>query len=149
MHCFVPGKPQLITKHNSKNLEKMRVSQRYTKGGVRVNDALDPVGERERGPGKRVKGPKRLSPCHSSKNATKEEMRERIYFSVAERAEGISRGDGKKMELNLAFVGRRSQAIFQRSKISLALRLSFHKDFQELESRGEEAEESLCLLRSL
>jgi hypothetical protein len=59
MHCFVPGKPQLITKHNSKNLEKMRVSQRYTKGGVRVNDALDPVGERERGPGKRVKGPKR------------------------------------------------------------------------------------------
>jgi hypothetical protein len=76
-------------------------------------------------------------------------MSETVYFSVAKRAEGISRGDGKKMELNLAFVGRRSQAIFQRSKISLALRLSFHKDFQELESRGEEAEESLCLLRSL
>jgi hypothetical protein len=55
----------------------------------------------------------------------------------------------KKMELNLAFVGRRSQAIFQRSKISLALRLSFHKDFQELESRGEEAVESLWLFRSL
>jgi hypothetical protein len=68
---------------------------------------------------------------------------------VLQRGQRESEGGMEKMELNLAFVGRRSQAIFQRSKISLELRLSFHKDFQELESRGEEAEESLWLFRSL
>jgi hypothetical protein len=68
---------------------------------------------------------------------------------VLQRRQRESEGGMEKMELNLAFVGRRSQAILQRSKISLELRLSFHKDFQDLESRGEEAEESLWLFRSL
>jgi hypothetical protein len=42
-----------------------------------------------------------------------------------------------------------SQAIFKRNKISLALSLSFHRDFQELGSRGEEAKENLRLLINL
>jgi hypothetical protein len=43
---------------------------------MRVNNGFDPIGERKRGPDKRVKGPKRLSPNYSSKNASKEKMRE-------------------------------------------------------------------------
>jgi hypothetical protein len=44
---------------------------------------------------------------------------------------------------SLALVGRISQVIFQRKRMSLAFNLSFHKDFQNLGSRGEKVEEIL------
>jgi hypothetical protein len=47
------------------------------------------------------------------------------------------------MGFSLVFVGRISQAIFQRKRISLAFNLSFHKDFQIFGSRGEREEEVL------
>jgi hypothetical protein len=50
---------------------------------------------------------------------------------------------------NLVFVGRTFQAIFQRNKTSLAFRLSFQRDFQELDSRRDETEEILGLLINL
>jgi hypothetical protein len=50
---------------------------------------------------------------------------------------------------NLVLVGRTFQAIFQRNKRSLALRFSFQRDFQLLDSIGEEMEENLGLLINL
>jgi hypothetical protein len=54
-----------------------------------------------------------------------------------------------KKAFNLAFVGRTFWAIFQRNKKSLAFSLSFQRDFQELDSRGDETEEILGLLINL
>jgi hypothetical protein len=47
------------------------------------------------------------------------------------------------MGFNLVFVGRISQAILNRKRISLAFNLSFHKDFQKFGSIGEMEEEVL------
>ena len=54
-----------------------------------------------------------------------------------------------KKAFNLVFVGRTFQAIFQRNNKSLAFSLSFQRDFQELDLRGEETEEILGLLINL
>jgi hypothetical protein len=60
---------------------------------MRVNNAFDPVKERDRRLGKRVKGPKRRSLGYYSKNATKEKVREGIFFSAVKRAKRIKGRD--------------------------------------------------------
>ena len=50
---------------------------------------------------------------------------------------------------NLVLVGRTFQAIFQRNKRSPALRFSFQRDFQWLETKGEEVEVILGMLINL
>jgi hypothetical protein len=53
------------------------------------------------------------------------------------------------MVRSLTLEESKSQAIFQRKRISLALSFSFQRAFQQLGSRGEETEEVLGLLISL
>jgi hypothetical protein len=60
-----------------------------------VDNAFDPVWERKKGPGKRVKGPKRRSLGYSSKDASKEKMGKGIFFSSAKREERLRIRDGE------------------------------------------------------
>jgi hypothetical protein len=71
---------------------------------VRIDDALDPIRESERGPSSRIKWPKRGSLSHSSKNAAKEKMGRRIFFSATKRAKRFS-GRDVKNGFQLAFRG--------------------------------------------
>jgi hypothetical protein len=59
-----------------------------------------------------------------------------------------SEGGIWKIAFNLTLEGRMSQAIFQRNKINLSLSLSFHNNFQELDSRGEKTVEILGLRKT-
>jgi hypothetical protein len=60
-----------------------------------MDNGFDPVWERKKGLGKRVKGPKRSSPSYSSKDAYKEKMGEGVFFNSIERAERLQGRDGE------------------------------------------------------
>ena len=76
-------------------------------------------------------------------------MWDRESSLTLQRGQEDSKGEMGKMDFNLAFVGKISQAIFQRKRINLAFILSFQRDFQVLVAIEEMALETLLLLISL
>ena len=90
-------------------------------GGVREDQAEESIGQ------------KRGSPSHSSKNAAKEKMGQRFFFSATKRAERLC-GRDVKMVFSLLLEGSMFQANFQRKRVSLAFSFSLQKFFQVLDS---------------
>lgn len=69
--------------------------------------------------------------------------------SELQRGQRDSERGMEKTTFNLALERTLSHAIFQRKRLSLAFNLSFHKYFQVLDSRGEEADLVLVVLVNL
>jgi hypothetical protein len=82
---------------------------------VCIDDALDLIRESKRGPSWRIKRPKKGSPSHSSKNAAKEKIGQRIFFSATKRVERFY-GRDVKNGFQLAFRGQNVPSNFLEKK---------------------------------
>jgi hypothetical protein len=95
MNSFIPTKPQKFTKNSSINLKEMRIRKRNAKRNMWTSDSFDPTREAKRRPNKRVKWPEGVPPGYSSKAASEEQMKKRVFSNFVEVTEGICRRDRK------------------------------------------------------